>query len=76
MVNVVFLCSGLKKLAIQSLSRPLRVEVERESVKWKALRIFLVSLDRFVFLHNNLRLNYLLYLEPALKRKMGCNSDR
>lgn len=53
MVNVVFLCSGLKKLAIQSLSRPLRVEVERESVKWKALRIFLVSLDRFVFLYNS-----------------------
>lgn len=69
-VNVVFLCSGLKKLAIQSLSRPLRVEVERESVKWKALRIFLVSLDRFVFLHNSLRLNFSLYLEPVLKENV------
>lgn len=47
-VNVPFPCSGLRKLAIQSLSRPLRVEAGRESVKLKVLKTFQVSFDRFV----------------------------
>lgn len=47
-VSVVFPCSGLRKLAIQSSSRPLREEVGRESVKSKAPKTFQVSLDRSV----------------------------
>lgn len=55
-VNVTLSCSGLRKLAIQSLSRPLRVAVGRESAKWKAPKTFQVSLDRSVSL-NNLKLH-------------------
>lgn len=39
-------CSGLRKLATQLLSRLLRVEVGRESVRSKAPKTLLVSLDR------------------------------
>lgn len=52
-VIVLLSCSGLRKLAIQSLSRPRRVEVGRESVKWKAPKTFQVSFDRSVSLDDH-----------------------